>query len=54
MIDIEARENKEWLRKYMFSVPVVHFNEKVWSYPDMPYKELKEALVDVGNKNPKN
>ncbi|KAJ8327092.1 hypothetical protein O5D80_004510 [Batrachochytrium dendrobatidis] len=25
-IDIDKRENKNWLRKYMFDVPVVHVN----------------------------
>ncbi|KAH6579402.1 hypothetical protein BASA61_010260 [Batrachochytrium salamandrivorans] len=27
-IDIDKRENKQWLRKYMLDVPVLHVNGK--------------------------
>jgi hypothetical protein len=44
-IDIELRENKEWLRRYMFSVPVVHWEERISKFPDIPIGEIRQALI---------
>lgn len=47
-VDIEAAGNTEWLRKYMYDIPVIHIN----GVPLMKHGVHIETLVDELNKEP--
>ncbi|KAI9202082.1 thioredoxin-like protein [Polychytrium aggregatum] len=47
LVDIDKRENKEWLRVYMYDVPVLHVNGEPFMMHAVDEALLEQEIISV-------
>ncbi|KAI8995988.1 thioredoxin-like protein [Gaertneriomyces semiglobifer] len=51
LTDVDQPQNKQWLKKYMFDVPVLHVNGELFGMHRLDEDELSARLKELGITN---